>query len=184
MELTDAIAEGLLRTVMKEALVLRDNPADYEARAEVMWAGSLSHNDLTGCGSRERDFATHRLEHEVSGLFDVAHGAGLTSLWGSWARYVYKDCLHRFRRFALQVMKVEETGTDEEIALKGIEAMEAFFHAMGMPLGFHELGIAPTEAQLRQLAHMCSVTAHDHLGSARVLHEADMYAIYKAASRR
>jgi alcohol dehydrogenase YqhD (iron-dependent ADH family) len=184
MELTDAIAEGLLRTVMKQSLILRDHPDDYDARAEIMWAGSLSHNDLTGCGSAEKDFATHRLEHEVGGLFDVAHGAGLTAIWGSWARYVYKNCLPRFRRFAVNVMGIEPVGTDEEIALKGIEALEAFFHAMHMPLGFHELGIAPTDEQLHQLAHMCSVTSSDHLGSAKVLHEKDMYEIYRAAAER
>jgi alcohol dehydrogenase YqhD (iron-dependent ADH family) len=184
MELTDSIAEALLRTVMKESHILKEHPDDYDARAEVMWAGSLSHNDLTGCGHTNRDFATHRLEHEVSGLFDVAHGAGLTSLWGSWARYVYKDCLPRFKRFALKVMDVPENGTDEEIALKGISAMEDFFKSMDMPLNFHELGIHPTEEQLRELAHRCSVTAHDHLGSAKVLHEADMYAIYKAAAEK
>jgi alcohol dehydrogenase YqhD (iron-dependent ADH family) len=182
MELTDAIAEGLLRTVMKQSLILRDHPDNYDARAEIMWAGSLSHNDLTGLGSSARDFATHRLEHEVSGLFDVPHGAGLTALWGSWARYVYKDCLSRFYRFAVRVMDIEEKGTDEEIALKGIEAMEAFFQSLHMPVGFHGLGITPTDAQLHQLAHMCSVTAHDVLGSAKVLHEADMYAIYCAAA--
>lgn len=86
MEITDSIAEALMRTVMKKALILVNEPDNYDARAEIMWAGSLSHNGLTGCGSSERDFATHGLEHEVGGMFDVAHGAGLTALWGSWAR--------------------------------------------------------------------------------------------------
>ena len=98
MEITDSIAEGLLRTVMKNALILRDDPKNCDARAEVMWASSLSHNGLTG--SSQGDWATHGLEHELGGMFDVTHGAGLAAVWGSWARYVYQDCLHRFVRFA------------------------------------------------------------------------------------
>lgn len=104
MELTDAVAEGLLRTVKSRAVILTENPADYDARAEVMWAGSLSHNGLTGCGNNGGDWSCHKLEHEIGGLFDVAHGAGLAAIWGSWARYVYKDCLPRFKRFALIVI--------------------------------------------------------------------------------
>ena len=184
MELTDALAEGLLRTVMAQSLILRDHPDDYDARAEIMWAGSLSHNDLTGLGHCARDFATHRLEHEVSGLYDVAHGAGLTALWGSWARYVYKDCLPRFCRFALHVMNVPEIGSDEAIALKGIEALEAFFASISMPISLKELGLILSDEDLRTLARMCSHTAKDALGSAKVLHEKDMYTIYKAAYER
>ena len=97
MELTDALAEGLLRTVMKNAVILHTDPANYEARAEVMWAGSLSHNGLTGCGIASGDFMSHKLEHEMGGMFDVTHGAGLAALWPSWARYVYKDCLPPLR---------------------------------------------------------------------------------------
>ncbi len=104
MELTDALAEGLLRTVMENARILVKDPKNYDARAEIMWAGSLSHNGLTGCGSDGGDWATHKLEHEIGGLFDVAHGAGLAAIWGSWARYVYKDCLPRFVKFAVNVM--------------------------------------------------------------------------------
>ena len=113
MELTDALAEGLLRTVMKNAVILHTDPANYEARAEVMWAGSLSHNGLTGCGIASGDFMSHKLEHEMGGMFDVTHGAGLAALWPSWARYVYKDCLPRFVRFARNVMGVTTDGTDD-----------------------------------------------------------------------
>ena len=91
-----AIAEGLLRTVMKHAEILHEDPANYDSRAEIMWAGSLAHNGLTGCGSDGGDWATHLLEHEMGGMFDVTHGAGLAAIWSSWARYVMKDCLPRF----------------------------------------------------------------------------------------
>ncbi|MCH5289320.1 MAG: iron-containing alcohol dehydrogenase [Treponema sp.] len=181
MDITDSIAEALMRSVVRNALILERNPADYDARAEIMWASSLSHNDLTGCGNGGNDFATHRLEHELGGMFDVAHGAGLAALWGTWARYVYKDCLPRFKKFARAVWQVADDGTDEDIALKGIEATEAFFRQIQMPTNMRELGIAPTDAQIAELARKCAITTGDNLGSAKVLHEADMRAIYEAA---
>lgn len=182
MELTDVLAEGLLRTVMKNAVILHTDPANYEARAEVMWAGSLSHNGLTGCGIASGDFMSHKLEHEMGGMFDVTHGAGLAALWPSWARYVYKDCLPRFVRFARNVMGVTTDGTDEEIALKGIDAMVDFYHSIGMPASFHELGIDPTDAQIDEMARRCLEASGSALGSAKKLDLDDMVAIYRAAN--
>ena len=182
MELTDVLAEGLLRTVMKNAVILHTDPTNYEARAEVMWAGSLSHNGLTGCGIACGDFMSHKLEHEMGGMFDVTHGAGLAALWPSWARYVYKDCLPRFVRFARNVMGVTTDGTDEEIALKGIEAMVDFYHSIGMPASFHELGIDPTDAQIDEMARRCLEACGSALGSAKKLSLDDMIAIYHAAN--
>ncbi len=181
MEITDAIAEGLLRTVKKNALILCDDPKNYDARAEVMWAGSLSHNGLTGCGNDGGDWMTHKLEHELGGLFDVAHGAGLAAIWGSWARYVYKDCLHRFKKFALNVMEVDDYGSDEEIALSGIEAMEDFYRSINMPTNLRELGIDPTDEDLKLMAHKCAVGVGGEMGSAKVLNEDDMLAIFRAS---
>ena len=146
-----------------------------------MWAGSLSHNGLTGCGNDGGDFASHGLEHEMGGMFDVAHGAGLAAVWGSWARYVYKNCLPRFKKFALNVMGVKDEGTDEEIALKGIEAMEDFFREIHMPTSMKELGISPTDEQLQEMAHKFSIACKGKKGSARVLEEKDMLAIYRMA---
>ena len=146
-----------------------------------MWAGSLAHNGLTGCGNDGGDWMTHMLEHEMGGLYDVAHGAGLAAIWGSWARYVYKNCLPRFKRYAINVMGVEPAGTDEEIALKGIEAMEDFYRSINMPTNMRELGIDPTEDELKTMAHKCSVSVGGASGSARVLNEEDMLAIYKAS---
>ena len=181
LQLTDAIAEALLRTVMTNAEILVKDPKNYDARAEVMWAGSLSHNGLTGFGSDGGDWMTHKLEHELGGLYDVAHGAGLTAIWGSWARYVYRDCLPRFRRFAVNVMGLEAVGTDEEIALKGIEAMEAFYRRIHMPTNLRELGVNPTEDELREMARKCAIGVGGAKGSARLLREADMLAIYRAS---
>ena len=181
MELTDGISEALMRTVIRNAKILVKEPENYDARAEVMWAGSLSHNGLTGCGTDGGDWATHKLEHELGGMFDVAHGAGLAAIWGSWARYVYKDCLPRFEKFAMNVMQVDPEGTADDVALRGIEAMEDFYREIKMPTSIHELGIDPGDDELKLMAHKCSIGCKRSKGSAKVLHEEDMYEIYKAA---
>lgn len=182
MEITDSMAEALMRTVMENALILVNEPDNYDARAEIMWAGSLSHNGLTGCGSTDKDFATHGLEHEIGGMFDVAHGAGLTAIWGSWARYVYRDCLHRFSRFAVNVIQIDPKDKEEEmVALEGIEAMEEFFRKINLPVTMKELGIEPTDEQIEELARKCSVACGGKKGSAKVLKESDMKIIYEIA---
>lgn len=182
LEITDALAEGLLRTVMKYALILHKDPLNYEARAEVMWASSISHNGITGCGNDANDFATHRLEHELGALYGVTHGAGLTAVWPSWARYVYKNCLHRFVRFAVQVMEVIPEATDEETALKGIAAMESYFRSLDMPVTLKELlGKTVTEEEIVLLAHNCALATGGKVGSAMTLYEADMANIFRMA---
>ena len=180
-EITDAIAEGLIKTVMKHAHILHADPSNYESRAEVMWASSLSHNGLTGCGHQGSDWASHRLEHEIGGMFDVTHGAGLAAIWPSWARYVYKDCLPRFVKFAVDVMGADPAATDEETALAGIAAMEDFFRAIDMPTTMKELGIEPTEKQIKELALGCEAAVGGQIGTAKVLKLADMEAIYRMA---
>ena len=181
MELTDEIAEGLLRTVIKYARILHSEPENYEARAEIMWAGSLAHNGLTGCGNDGGDFVSHMLEHEMGGMFDVTHGAGLAAIWPSWARYVYKNCLPRFVRYAVKVMGVTPLESDEATALAGIEAMEAFYHSIGMPVNMSELGIHPTEDQIAEMARSCAQAVGGSKGSARCLAEEDMKAVYRMA---
>ena len=181
MEITDSISEALLRTVMKYALILKRDPHNYEARAEVMWAGSLSHNGLTGCGTDGGDWACHKLEHELGGMYDVAHGAGLTALWGTWAKYVYKNKPDRFARLAVKVLGVTPGKNYEDTALSGISAMEDFFRSINMPVSLTELGIVPTDDEYVELARKCSLTANDNLGSIMNLHRADMEAIYRMA---
>ena len=181
MELTDGIAESLLRTVMKNALILRDDPSCYDARAEIMWAGSLSHNGLTGFGGDGGDWASHKIEHELSGLFDVAHGAGLAAVWGSWARYVYREDAARFARFAQNVMGVSGAGTHEEMAEKGIKAMENFFRALNMPTSLAELGVSPTEEEIRTMAEKCVRGVGGPVGVVRPLEVEDIENIYRMA---
>lgn len=181
MELTDAIAEGLLRTVMKNAEILHRDPTNYDARAEVMWAGSLSHNTLTGCGNDGGDFSSHMMEHEMGGMFDVTHGAGLTAIWPSWARYCAGSCRDRFVKYAKNVMGVQEAGSDREIAEEGIRRMEDFYHRIGMPVNMTELGIAPTDEQIQEMAQETIKAAGGSQGSAKVLSVEDIVKIYHMA---
>ena len=182
MDLTDAIAEALLRSMKENVFKVLADPEDYRARAQIMWGGSVAHNDLTGCGM-SGDWATHQLEHELSGMFDVTHGAGLAAIWPSWARYVYKENVSRFVRFAVNVMDVPNDFTDPEgTVLRGIEAMERFYHAIGMPINIHELiGRDITDDEIREMVRKCSRDGSLTQGGFKVLHPEDMEAIYRMA---
>ena len=184
MEMTDGISEHLIRTVMKNAKILMNEPDNYQARAEVMWAGSLSHNGLTGCGTGGGDWASHQLEHELGGMFDVAHGAGLAAVWGSWARYVMDAAPERFAKFAVNVMGVEPEAEKLKTAQKGIEAMEDFYRALDMPVCVGDMGIELTEEQMRELAEKCSHFGKRTIGCIKKLDQEDMYRIYKEARGR
>ena len=182
MTLTDAIAEALLRTVKDAALVVMEHPEDYRNRAQIMWAGSLAHNDLTECGT-EKDFATHRLEHELSALFGVTHGAGLAALWPSWARYVKDKHLSRFVQFAVNVMGVEnDFAHPDETAEKGICAIADFYRKIGMPTNIHELlGREITDDEIEVLVDKCSRGNTITIGAFEVLGADEMRAIYRLA---
>lgn len=152
-EMTDCIAEGLLRTVIRNGAKVYENPADYDAMAEVMWCGSLSHNNLTECG-RGKDFSVHKLGHALSARYDVAHGASLAAVWGSWARYLYQDqALGRFVQFAKNVWGISGEGkSEQETALAGIEKTEEFFKSIGMPVSLSQLGVQPEEQERMELS--------------------------------
>ena len=139
-DITDQIAEGILRSVINAARVVMKEPNNYEARANIMWASSLSHNNLTGCG-RINSLPVHQLEHAVSGEYDnVAHGAGLAVLFPAWAKYVYTYNIPRFAQFARNVWAVNEVD-DKKAAEMGIESMTEFFKSIGMPSTLREFGI-------------------------------------------
>lgn len=182
MTLTDAISEALLRTVKDAALMVLEHPEDYRHRAQIMWAGSLAHNDLTECGT-EKDFATHRLEHELSALFGVTHGAGLAALWPAWARYVKARHLSRFVQFAVNVMGVANDFTDPDgTAERGIRAIEDFYRQIGMPTNIHELlGREITDEEISVMVDKCSRGGTITVGAMEVLGAKEMRDIYEAA---
>ena len=182
MTLTDAISEALLRTVKDSALVVLEQPDNYRHRAQIMWAGSLAHNDLTECGT-EKDFATHRLEHELSALFGVTHGAGLAALWPSWARCVKDRHLSRFVQFAVNVMGVEnDFAHPDETAEKGIRALEDWYRRIGMPTNIHELlGREITSDEIDVLVDKCSRGGTITLGAMETIDAKAMREIYEMA---
>lgn len=152
-DLTDRIAESILVCVIDAGKILMDNPNDYEARANIMWASSLSHNGLTGCG-REETLAVHQLEHALSGEFDhIAHGAGLAVLFPAWAKYVYKYNVPRFAQFARRVWAVDESD-DEKAAILGVCKMEEFFSLLGMPKKLREFSIEKNST--KRLSELCT----------------------------
>ncbi len=182
MTVTDALSEALMRTVKDAALVVMQHPEDYRNRAQIMWAGSLSHNDLMECGT-EKDFATHKLEHELSALFGVTHGAGLAAIWPSWARYVMERHMSRFVQFAVNVMGVEnDFSHPDETAENGIRALEEFYHKIGMPTSIHELiGREITDDEIDTLVDKCSRGDTIKVGAMEVLDADDMRKIYHMA---
>ena len=182
MDLTTELAEAALRSMKNAIFAVLKNPENYRYRAQIMWGGSLMHNGLTGCGVSD-DWATHQLEHELSGMFDVTHGAGLAAVWPSWARYVMYENLSRFVRFAVNVMDVPNDFTDPETtALKGIEAMERFYHAIGMPINIKELiGREITDGEIKEMVRKCSRGNTHTCGCLKVLKAEDMEAIYQMA---
>lgn len=183
VNLTDHLCEGLLKSVIENGLKLIANPNDYNARAEIMWAGSLSHNGLMGTG-RLGDWACHQLAHEPSGMFDITHGAALSAIWASWARYVYMQDAGRFARFARHVWDLPQEGRDQEtLAATAIDATEMFFHSLGLPTSLSQLPIDKVlnDNLLETMADRCSLNGKRSIGTFMELHKDDMFAIYKMA---
>ncbi len=181
LNLTDGIAETLIKNVMRNVKIALKNPSDYDARAEIMWSGTLSHNDITGDRTLG-DWACHQLEHELGGMFDIAHGAGLAAVWGSWARYVMPVNPARFAQLAVNVFGIPYTAGDEEkIALEGIEAMENFFRSIGMPTKISDMDIHLTDEQIKELSYKCSFKNTRTIGGFKALNTDDMEKIYHLA---
>ncbi len=163
-DLTDEIAEGLLRTVIKNGAAVVADPSDYDAMCEVFWASSLSHNNLTELG-RGKDFSVHKLGHALSARYGVTHGASLAAVWGAWAAYLYEDCVSRFARYARSVWGVTE-GDGLAAAKAGIDATVDFFRSIGMPTSLTELGVEASGDDLRALA--LDATMNDTLKLSRI----------------
>ncbi|WP_026497190.1 iron-containing alcohol dehydrogenase [Butyrivibrio sp. WCD3002] len=178
-DMTDEIAEGLIRCVVKNGKKVIENPDDYDAMAEVFWASSLSHNNLTECG-RGKDFSVHKLGHALSAKYDVTHGASLAAVWGAWANALYKDAVPRFARFARSVWGIEEAD-DVRAAEKGIESTVLFFKSIGMPIDLKGLNIEPTDDDLKALAMDATMNDSVKLSRIRPLDAEAVYKIYKGA---
>ena len=162
--ITDEIAEGLLRAVIRNGKIAVEDPGNFDAMSEVFWASSLSHNNLTECG-RGKDFSVHKFGHALSAEYNVTHGASLSAVWGSWAKMLYKDCLPRFVRFARKVWDVK--AEDDEIAARmGIDKTLEFFRSIGMPTSLKALGVIPSENDIVKLA--LNATMNDTVKLSRI----------------
>lgn len=178
--LTDALAVAVIKSVMKAGKDAYDNPEDYTARANMMWASSLAHNGLTQCG-RSFQLTVHQLEHEISGMFpNVAHGAGLAALWCSWARFTYKSNMPRFLKYASEVWNLDiDFEHPEDTVLKAIDMQEDYYRSIGMPVSLRELDIP--ESALEKLAYNCSFEKKRVLSGYCELGYEEMLKIYKMA---
>ena len=180
-ELTDDIALAVIKNAFKYGKLAYDHPDDYNARANMMWASSLAHNGLTGCG-RSFLLTVHQLEHEVSALYpEVAHGAGLAALWCSWARYVYKANVERWYQFVSSIWGVEDIDKEKAI-LKGIGLQEEYYRSIGMPIGLKELGIK--EKDLEYLANRTSHSKSRIIPGYKPLEYQDILNIFNLAYNR
>jgi len=179
VELTDELCEGALRTIIRNARkIFSGGENNYDARAEIMWAGALAHNGLLDTG-RIGDWASHGLDHELSALFDLAHGAGLAIIFPAWIKYNIKENTHRLARFAAKVWGVDGAYYDyEQAALEGVFRMENFFRSIGMPTRFSEANIDP--ARIPEMAKR--VVHFGPVGNYRKLDEKDAEAIYRLAA--
>ncbi|MCE5201428.1 MAG: iron-containing alcohol dehydrogenase [Synergistaceae bacterium] len=180
-DLTDGLCETTLKTIMRNALMVIKTPKNYDAWAEVGFAGTIAHNGLVGMG-REQDWACHGMEHELSAIYDVAHGAGLAVLTPAWMQYVYKDNINMFLQFAVNVMGVEGSyRSPETIILEGISRLREFFSKMGLPDTISKLGVG--EDQLELMAKKATRIAYggdEHpLGGLKKLYWQDVLEIYK-----
>ena len=182
MTVTDTMAEAVIQDVLRYGKAALEDPRDYRARAEIMWAGSLAHNGLLCAGGPNGDWASHQIEMELSGMFGVAHGAGLAAIWGSWARYVLDAKPQRFAQFAHRIFDLPQTGDPAADGLRGIEAMEDYFRSIRMPVNLRELGVGElTEEQIDELAEKCTYFGRRTIGQFKVLGKEDIKAIYRMA---
>lgn len=174
---SDRLCEATMRAIAANGLAVTREPNSYEARAEVMWAGTLAHNNLIGMG-RDGDWATHGIEHEISGIYDIAHGAGLAILFPAWMTYNIHANLDRFVQYAVRVWDVQLSFQNrEEIAREGIRRTKQFFAAIGMPTSLSEVNI--DETHFAEMA--AKATEFGPLGSFKKLQATDVVEIYKLA---
>ncbi|MBN2879720.1 MAG: iron-containing alcohol dehydrogenase [Clostridia bacterium] len=177
VDITDRLCEAVLLSVMENAPKAIEAPGDYELRANIMWAGTIAHNNLLSTG-RIGDWSSHGMGHEIGAMFDVAHGATLSIMCPAWMKYVYKHDIARFKKFAVRVMGANEEGyTDEEIALQGIENLKKFFASLGLPVSLGEVGVGAES--IEKMAEKCTLLGN--IGNFVSLDKNDIEKIYNLA---
>lgn len=179
VEVTDRLCEAILLTMVKESPKVMANPEDYDARANIMWAGMVAHNNLCGVG-REQDWSSHGIEHELSALYDVAHGAGLAVIFPAWMKYVMKHDVNRFAQIAVRVWGCHmDFANPETTALEGIKRLEEFWKSLGLPSNFEELGAK--EEDIPFMVKNMGLKEGQHRGNFVPLYNEDIEKIYRLA---
>lgn len=181
VDFTDRLIEGAIRTILYHGPMALENPTDYDVRAEIMWAGTVAHNNLLNTG-RIGDWASHDIEHELSAQYDIAHGAGLSIVFPAWMKYVYKTDIDKFVQFAVRVFDVSLAFDDpEKIVFEMIARLESWYRKMGLPTRLSDVGIG--EEHLREMAEKCLAERDGRNGweISGPLHVEDIYRIYKLA---
>jgi len=176
---TDRLLEATMKTLISQAPLVLSNPQDYDAWSELMWAGTIAHNNLLDTG-RIGDWASHQIEHEISGIYDVAHGAGLAVVFPAWMKYVFRHDLNRFIQWAVRVWNVEmDVFNPETVARAGIEKMEAFSHSIGLGTKLADLGIL--DDRIVEMADKCTEGNTQAAGNFVKLDRADIEKILRLA---
>ncbi|MFH1439381.1 MAG: iron-containing alcohol dehydrogenase [Candidatus Woesearchaeota archaeon] len=189
VDFTDKLCEATMKTIIKNTRLALKDPKNYDYRAEIMWSGTLAHNGLLGTG-REEDWASHVIEHELSAMFDITHGAGLSIVFPAWMRYVYKHDIQRFVQFAVNVFDIKpifENVNLEETALKGITALEEFFKDIGLPTKLSKINEKTgknikediTDEMIEEMSALC--TADGPVGNFVKLKKEDVVQIFNLA---
>lgn len=174
--LQNRLIEGILKTVIHYAPIAIENPKDYEARANIMWASSLGLNELVSYGKLSTDWATHNIEHQLSAVYDITHGIGLGILTPAWMKYILSENnIHRFVDYGKNIWNL--SGSDMEIAEKSIEKTKEFFTSLGCPSSLSEINIDDTHFE--EMAE--NAVARGVFGSMKKLNKEDVIAIYKLA---
>lgn len=181
-DLVDGLSESTLRTIMKNAYILHKDVKDYNAWCEVAMAGTIAHNDILSMG-REEDWACHNMEHEMGAIYDIAHGAGLAILTPSWMRYVYRQNISMFVQFAVNVMGVEGSYRDPDALVnEGIDRLEAFFKAMGLPTKMTDLNIDDRNFEIMAKKATNFASGNDQpIGGLKELNWQDIVTIFNMA---
>jgi alcohol dehydrogenase len=179
VDLTDRLCEAALKTIIRNVPLALAEPNNYDFRAEILWASTIAHNDLLGTG-RIGDWASHGIEHEMSGIYDMAHGAGLAIIFPAWMRYVYQHDINRFVQFAVRVWDVDmDFGSPETTAVEGIRRLENFFRMIGLPVRFSDIGVS--DDRFEEMASKCTAGGTDTVGNFVRLDKEAVNSIYNLA---
>lgn len=179
VELTDRLIEATLKTIINNIHIVLNNQMDYNAWAEIMWGGTIAHNNLLNTG-RIGDWASHNIEHELSGIYDIAHGAGLSIVFPAWMKYVYRHDMQRFAQFAARVWNVDYSfWSPESTILEGIKRMEVFFESIGLPVKLKDANIP--EDRLMEMADKCTSSDQCTVGNFIRLNRKDVFNILSLA---